>query len=226
MSRAWNRWPMILRRFELLVFDWDGTLSDSTGAIVACLQQACVDLNLPVPDPERARYVIGLGLEDSLAFIAPGLARGDYGRLADRYRVHYLKQTTALYPGTEALLIELIERGHRLAIATGKSHRGLERSLADLGIARYFSAWRCADQCAPKPAPEMLTELRDEFDVDVARMLMIGDTTHDLQMAANAEVAALAICHGAHRRETLEAMRPLACVSGTEELSLWLNQNA
>ena len=213
---------MILRRFELLVFDWDGTLSDSTGAIVACLQQACVDLNLPVPDPERARYVIGLGLEDSLAFIAPGLARGDYGRLADRYRVHYLKQTTALYPGTEALLIELIERGHRLAIATGKSHRGLERSLADLGIARYFSAWRCADQCAPKPAPEMLTELRDEFDVDVARMLMIGDTTHDLQMALNAGCASIGVSYGAHDQASFEGFATRHVAHSVTELGDWL----
>lgn len=215
-----------MRRFDLLVFDWDGTLSDSTGAIVACLQQACADLNLPIPADERARHVIGLGLEDSLAYIAPGLARGDYGRLADRYRAHFLKQTTGLYAGSEALLVDLLERGHRLAIATGKSSRGLERSLSALGIAGYFSAWRCADQCAPKPAPEMLTELKDEFDLDTAHMLMIGDTTHDLQMAANAGVAALAICHGAHTRETLEAMRPLACVADTRELSLWLNQNA
>jgi phosphoglycolate phosphatase len=215
-----------MRRFELLVFDWDGTLSDSTGAIVACLQQACADLDLPVPDEDKARHVIGLGLEDALAFIAPGLARADYGKLAERYRLRFITQTTGLYPGTEALLGQLIARGHRLAIATGKSSRGLQRSLSELGIARYFSAWRCADQCAPKPAPDMLTELMDEFGVNAGNMLMIGDTTHDLQMAASADVVAVAICHGAHRRETLEAMRPMACVANTGELSRWLQQNA
>jgi len=214
-----------MRCFELLVFDWDGTLADSTGAIVACLQQACADLGLPIPASERARHVIGLGLEDSLAYIAPDLPRGDYGKLADRYRLHFLRQSTGLYPGTEAMLADLLERGHRMAIATGKSSRGLERSLSELGLTRYFSAWRCADQCTPKPAPDMLTELMEEFDVDAGRVLMIGDTTHDLQMAGNAMVAALAVCHGAHSRESLQAFQPLACVEGTGELSQWLEQN-
>ena len=215
-----------MRRYDLLVFDWDGTLSDSTGAIVACLRQACADLELPIPEADRARHVIGLGLEDALAFIAPGLARADYGKLAERYRIHFLRQSTGLYAGTEALLDDLLLRGYRLAIATGKSSRGLERSLSELGIGRFFSGWRCADQCAPKPAPDMLTELIDEFDVSAQNTLMIGDTSHDLQMAASAEVAAVAICHGAHRRETLEAMRPLACVADTGELSRWLKLNA
>lgn len=215
-----------MRRFDLLVFDWDGTLSDSTGAIVTCLQQACADLDLPVPEEEKARHVIGLGLEDALAFIVPGLARSDYGNLAERYRLRFMRQTPGLYPGTQTMLESLIERGHQLAIATGKSSRGLQRSLSELGISRYFSAWRCADQCAPKPAPDMLTELRHEFAVETGNMLMIGDTTHDLQMAASAEVVAVAICHGAHRREALEAMRPFACVADTGELSNWLKKNA
>lgn len=215
-----------MRRYELLVFDWDGTLSDSTGAIVACLQQACADLELPVPASDKARHVIGLGLEDALAYIVPGLARADYGKLADRYRQHFLRQSTGLYAGTEALLGDLLGRGHQLAIATGKSSRGLARSLEELGIAHYFTAWRCADQCAPKPAPDMLAELMGEFGVAPEGTLMIGDTTHDLQMAQCAGVAALAICHGAHRRESLESMRPLACVADTQELSQWLKQNA
>ncbi len=214
-----------MRHFEVLVFDWDGTLSDSTGAIVACLQQACADLDLPVPASARARHIIGLGLEDALAYIVPDLPRSEYAKLADCYRAHFLRQTTGLYPGTESMLAGLQDRGHQLAIATGKSRRGLERSLSELGLARYFSSWRCADQCTPKPAPDMLTELMGEFDVDASQMLMIGDTTHDLQMAGNAMVTALAVCHGAHSRESLEAMRPLACVGDTGELSQWLNQN-
>lgn len=215
-----------MSRFELLVFDWDGTLADSTGAIVACLQQSCADLGLPVPTAERARHIIGLGLDDALAYIVPDLQRSEYAKLADRYRTHFIRQSTGLYPGTEAMLQALRNCGFRMAIATGKSRRGLERALSELGLTDYFSAWRCADQCTPKPAPDMLTELMEEFEVEAGRMLMIGDTTHDLQMTGNAMVAALAVSHGAHSREALEAMRPLACVGDTEELSQWLQQNA
>lgn len=215
-----------MRCFDLLVFDWDGTLADSTGAIVACLQQACADLGLPIPSAERGRHIIGLGLEDALAYLVPDLPRSEYAKLADRYRTHFVRQSTGLYPGTETMLSGLQDRGYQMAIATGKSRRGLERSLSELGLTRYFSAWRCADQCTPKPAPDMLTELMGEFEVDAAKVLMIGDTTHDLQMAGSAMVAALAVCHGAHSRASLEALRPLACVGDTEELSQWLNQNA
>ena len=214
-----------MQRFELLVFDWDGTLADSTGAIVACLQSAFADLGMPVPAPERARHIIGLGMEDALAFMAPGLPRSDYSRLADRYRAHFVRHSTVLYDGTEAMLAGLLERGHRLAIATGKSRRGLERSLSELGLTRYFSAWRCADMCASKPAPDMLHELIGEFAVGPDTTLMIGDTTHDLQMAGHADVAAVAICHGAHSRDALEALQPLACVGDTRELERWLAKN-
>ncbi len=215
-----------MRQFELLIFDWDGTLSDSTAVIAASLQQACADLDLPIPDADKARHVIGLGLDDALAFVAPGLARSDYGRLTDRYRTHFVRQPTPLYEGTETMLAELLAAGHRMAIATGKSTRGLERALGELGLARYFEAWRCADRCASKPSPEMLQELMQEFDLGAEGLLMIGDTTHDLQMALNAGVASLAVCHGAHRRESLETLKPLACVADTPELSRWLNQNA
>ena len=148
-----------MRCFELVVFDWDGTLADSTGVIVTSLLNAFADLALPVPAVERARHVIGLGMADALAYMAPGLATSDYSRLADRYRWHFLKQKTELYPGTEKLLRGLRDRGYRLAVATGKSKRGLERSLSELALLQYFDGWRCADMCAPKPAPDMLNEL-------------------------------------------------------------------
>jgi len=215
------------RRFDLLVFDWDGTLIDSAPTIVACIQSACRDLGLPVPDEARASHVIGLGLHDALAHAVPGLPASEYGRVAERYRHHFLARDPhmALFAGTREMLDALRVRGHLLAIATGKSRAGLSRALQSTGLAPLFSASRCADQCASKPAPDMLRELMEELDVAPARSLMIGDTVHDLRMAANAGVAAVAVCHGAHSRDDLAAQRPLRCVQDTRELTTWLAEN-
>lgn len=212
----------------MLVFDWDGTLIDSASTIVQCIQEACRDLELPVPDYERASRTIGLGLQDALAYAVPGLASGEYARFTERYRHHFLARDSQipLFPGTAEMLDALAGRGHILAIATGKSRAGLERALATTGVARFFSSSRCADQCAPKPAPDMLRELMQEFGNGAASTLMIGDTVHDLQMAANAGVDALAVSHGAHPRESLLALGPLACVDSTGEMSEWLRRNA
>lgn len=218
----------MLHRYELVVFDWDGTLLDSAGAIAACIQAACRDLGVPVPDDERASHVIGLGLADALAYAVPSLPPSEYGRLAERYRVHFLARDPALplFPGTRPMLQALRGRGHGLAIATGKSRAGLARALAQTGLAALFDATRCADQCAPKPAPEMLLELMDELGAEPARTLMIGDTSHDLQMASAAGVRAVAVSYGAHRGEALAALAPLALVHSTAELAAWLAANA
>ena len=215
-------------RFELIVFDWDGTLIDSAAAIVNCIQAACRDLDLPVPDDERAAHVIGLGLADALSYAVPGLPESEYGRVAERYRYHFLLRDPQipLFAGTADMLSELYDRGHLLAIATGKSRKGLARALETTGVGRYFASSRCADQCASKPAPDMLHELIDELAVPAGSTLMIGDTVHDLQMAANAGVAAVAVTHGAHSRDKLAALDPLACVDSTGELLQWLRENA
>jgi phosphoglycolate phosphatase len=219
---------MSSRRFDLLVFDWDGTLIDSAPTIVACIQSACRDLGLPVPDDARASHVIGLGLNDALAHAIPGLAPAEYGRVVERYRHHFLLRDPhmSLFDGTRELLAALRERGHVLAIATGKSRAGLARALTATKLGPLFAAFRCADQCASKPAPDMLRELMEELEAVPERTLMIGDTIHDLQMAANAGVASVAVCHGAHPRERLVEHRPLGCVSGTRELREWLSANA
>ena len=216
------------KRFELIVFDWDGTLMDSAGGIVACIQAACRDLGLPVPDDERAAHVIGLGLADALSYAIPGLPPSAYGGVAERYRHHFLLRDPhiPLFPGTHKMLAGLQARGHRLAIATGKSTKGLERALHTTASAHFFVASRCADQCVSKPAPDMLHELMEELAGEVGTTLMIGDTVHDLQMAANAGVAALAVGHGAHPREKLLALGPIACVDSTAELQRWLHENA
>lgn len=215
-------------RYELLVFDWDGTLIDSAGAIVWCIQAACRDLGLPVPDDARASHVIGLGLQDALAYAVPGLPTQDYGRVVERYRAHFLERDAriALFPEAEAMLSGLRDRGHVLAIATGKSRAGLARALDNTGLAHLFASSRCADQCSPKPAPDMLLELMAELGTSDVNTLMIGDTVHDLKMAAQAGVPAVAVSYGAHAAADLAALAPLACLESIDELTSWLMQNA
>jgi phosphoglycolate phosphatase len=216
------------RRFDLLVFDWDGTLIDSAGAIASCIQLAAGDLGLTIPDDERARHVIGLGLGDALAYAVPDLPVSEYGRMAERYRHHFLARDAdlPLFAGVQELLRRLQARGHRLAIATGKSRVGLARGIEHLGLDGIFDATRCADQCAPKPAPDMLIELMEELVANRQRTLMIGDTAHDLTMAANAGVAAVAVGYGAHPPEQLAALGPLALAQSPAELAAWLDEHA
>ena len=215
-------------RFDLIVFDWDGTLMDSAAAIVRAMQAAASDLDLPPPPDERARYVIGLGLGDALRHAIPELEEAAYPRMVERYRHHYLSSDheLSLFEGVDALIDALAGRGHLLAVATGKSRLGLNRALGHTGLGRYFHATRCADECFSKPHPAMLEELMDELGAAPERTLMIGDTTHDLQMARNARTAGLAVGFGAHPVEVLVAESPLACVLTPGELAGWLLANA
>ena len=216
------------RRFELLVFDWDGTLMDSASAIVASIQESCRDLGLPVPDRERAAHVIGLGLKDALGYAVPELPPSDYGKLAERYRHHYLARDPdiELFPGMREMLAGLKERGYLLAVATGKSRAGLERVLEATQLKPFFDSSRCADETHSKPHPAMLQELMQELMIAPQATLMIGDTAHDLQMALSAGVQALAVSYGAHPKDSLNGFNPLACIDTPQELAPWLARNA
>lgn len=216
------------KRFELLVFDWDGTLMDSAGAIIASIQASCSDLGLPVPERERASHVIGLGLKDALSYVAPELPPSDYGRLAERYRHHYLARDPdiELFPGMREMLADLKRNGHLLAVATGKTRVGLDRVLAATQLKPFFDSSRCADETHSKPHPAMLQELMRELLIEPEATLMIGDTAHDLQMAVNAGVPALAVSYGAHPRDNLTALNPLGCIDTPQELLPWLTRNA
>jgi len=219
---------MMPKRFELLVFDWDGTLMDSAGAIVASIQASCRDLGLPVPGHDRAAHVIGLGLKDALSYAVPELPPSEYGRLAERYRHHYLARDPdiEMFPGMREMLALLKDRGHVLALATGKSRVGLERVLKATRLKQYFESSRCADETHSKPHPAMLQELMRELLIEPGATLMIGDTVHDLQMAASAGVPALAVSYGAHSRDSLTAFNPLACIDTPQALAPWLEKNA
>lgn len=212
------------RQYELIVFDWDGTLLDSAGAIVACIQAAARDLGLTVPSDEAARHVIGLGLADALMRAMPEVSAALYPKVAERYRYHFLSQDQdlSLFPGANALIRDLHGENLLLGVATGKSRLGLNRALEHSGLGPYFHATRTADETFSKPHPAMLEELMAELGVAPEATLMIGDTTHDLQMANNAGVACLAVSFGAHPKEALLAERPLACFDRFADLGAWL----
>lgn len=216
------------RRYDLIVFDWDGTLMDSTAAIVDAIVAACRDLDTPPPEAAQARSVIGLGLEDALARAVPDLPHARYGELADRYRYHYLARDheLQLFDGALDLIARLHAEAYLLAVATGKSRRGLERALGHSELAKYFHATRCADESFSKPHPAMLLELMDELGVTAERTLMIGDTTHDLNMAGNAGTDAVAVAFGAHEPAELGSVPSRAILHSIEALDQWLRDHA
>lgn len=216
------------RRYDLIVFDWDGTVVDSTAVIASSIQAACRDLGLPVPSDEAARHVIGMGLEQALRHAVPAAPPELVQPLAERYRHYYLArdETIPLFEGGRDTIAELHDAGYQLAVATGKSRMGLERSMRASGMAGYFHATRTADQTFSKPHPAMLLEIMDELAIEPERALMVGDTTHDLQMAMNAGVDAVGMTHGAHPAEQLRELRPLALVDDYAGFREWLRSHA
>ncbi|HEX6720085.1 MAG TPA: HAD-IA family hydrolase [Burkholderiaceae bacterium] len=211
-------------RFDLIAFDWDGTLFDSTALIVRCIQQACADVGVAVPSDEQAAFVIGLGLNDALAHAAPGLPPARYPELGARYRHHYFERQheLVLFPGALELLHALKARSQRIAVATGKARRGLDVALRSVQLERLFDATRTADETASKPDPRMLLELMHECGVVPERTLMVGDTTHDLQLAVNAGTPCVGVSYGAHDHAAFAAFNPLFIAHSLRELRDWL----
>ncbi|PJI96774.1 phosphoglycolate phosphatase [Acidovorax sp. 69] len=216
------------RRFDLIAFDWDGTLFDSTAIIVRCIQAAVRDVGGTVPTDKEASYVIGMALTQALAHAAPDVPPEKYNELGNRYRFHYIQHQDdlSLFDGVLPLLTDLRERGHLLAVATGKSRRGLDEALHTVQLKGVFDGSRTADQTAGKPHPLMLQELMADFDVPPGRLLMIGDTTHDLQMAVNAGCASVGVSYGAHEPDAFHVLNPLCVAHSVRELHDWLLHNA
>jgi phosphoglycolate phosphatase len=217
-----------LRRFDLIAFDWDGTLFDSTRIIVRCIQRAVADVGGTVPDDKAAAYVIGLGLMQALAHAAPDVPKEKYPELGARYRHHYLEHINdiSLFDGVLPMLADLKARQHLLAVATGKSRHGLDDALHTAELMGVFDGSRTADETAGKPHPRMLQELGRELGVAPARTLMIGDTTHDLQMALNAGCASVGVSYGAHEPDAFHALNPLFVAHSVPQLHEWLAVNA
>jgi phosphoglycolate phosphatase len=216
------------RRFDLIAFDWDGTLFDSTALITRCIQLAVQDVGGTVPSDKDASYVIGMGLMQALAHAAPDVPADKYPLLGARYKHHYSvhQNDITLFAGVLEMLDRLKARQHLLTVATGKSRGGLNEALRDVNLQGIFDGSRTADETAGKPHPLMLQELMMEFGVEADRVLMIGDTTHDLQMAVNAGCASVAVSYGAHEPDSFEALGPLVIAHSVAELDAWLQANA
>lgn len=219
---------MSKQQFNLIVFDWDGTLMDSTSAIVKSLQDSAADLGLPTPDKKKAAHVIGLGLREALEAVLPDVSPEYYPKLIERYRAHFLKNSVSLslFDGVREMLDDLKNQDYFLAVATGKSRAGLNRAIDEVGLQGYFDASRTADETHSKPHPAMLLELTEQLGESMKRTVMIGDTTHDLLMANNAGASGIAVQYGAHSPKELQLMHPMYSADTVEELHRWLNENA
>ena len=216
------------RQYDLIAFDWDGTLFDSTAIIVRSIQAAVRDVGGAVPSEAAASYVIGMGLMQALAHAAPDVPPELYPRLGERYRHHYLshQHDISLFDGVLPMLASLKERHHWLVVATGKSRRGLDEALDAVELRDVFDGSRTADETAGKPSPLMLEQLMREFGVDPGRTLMIGDTTHDLQMAVNAGCDSVGVSYGAHEPAAFASLSPRFVAHSVGELSDWLKAHA
>ncbi len=211
-------------QFDLIVFDWDGTLMDSTAHIVRSIQRASGDLKLPIPSREAASHVIGLSLGKALRTACPGLSPERYHDLEDAYRHHYLcgEETVELFDGVHEGLEALRQAGALLAVATGKSRRGLDRALEVSGLSGFFDATRTVDECHSKPDPQMLLEITERLGIDTQRTLMVGDTSHDLLMAVNAKAYGVGVSYGAHPLDVLQDCQPAAIFHDFPALQQWL----
>lgn len=215
--------------FKALIFDWDGTLSDSLPRIVSCLQAAAAAVNLPVPSPAAAQDIVGLGLQEALELLFPGIETAQVRLLRESYGGHFRRadrEPSPFFAGVLEVLTALKERGFLLAVATGKSRNGLDRALAATGLNGFFDATRCADETAAKPDPAMLLSLLEQFALAPHEALMIGDTTYDMAMAERVGMPRLAVAYGAHDSARLLSYQPLACVTSFADIAVMLRCDA
>jgi phosphoglycolate phosphatase len=221
--------PLDANPFRLLVFDWDGTLMDSIGTIVACTQATIRDLELGELPEKTIRGMIGLGLRETIEILSPGCDERLFGRILEGYREHWhstYRDMPLLFTGVGEMLRDLAGEGYLLAVATGKSRRGLDYALEQTGLREVFQATRTVDEAFSKPHPKMLLDVLDELGVSPRDAVMIGDTTYDLEMARSARTHAVGVCSGGHGREELLALEPLACLDQVADLGAWLAARA
>ncbi|MBY6189428.1 HAD-IA family hydrolase [Microbulbifer agarilyticus] len=208
----------------LVILDWDGTVCDSEARIVACMQRASDRAGLPVLEPSAIGNIIGLGLPEAIATLFPEAHSQQRGDLREYYTEEWLAargEPLPLFDGVLDTLDQLLGSGHQLAVATGKSRRGLNREFAEHGIGHLFATSRCADETASKPNPTMLREILSETDLPVSEAVMVGDTEFDLKMAAAIDMPAIGVSYGVHSRERLHDCSPLKVIDHFTELLAW-----
>ena len=218
-----------MNKYTLLVFDWDGTLMDSKAQIVNCMQSAIKELSLESRTNEQISDIIGLGLEEAVSKLFPDLKPKEVQHASQTYREHYLfkdKTPSPLFSGVEDVLSLLKETGYDLAVATGKSRRGLDKGLSETGLHDYFPITRCADETRSKPHPQMLEEILVDYNTQTNKALMIGDSEYDLQLANNAKVDGFAVSYGVHGLLRLLKHDPVGFIDKIDQLPEWLNNHA
>jgi len=212
------------KKFDLVIFDWDGTLIDSQANIVQCMQGMITDLDLPSRTSEQLSNIIGLGLQEALTRLFPDHQPIDFERMVDRYRYHFFaSEPSQPFSGAEQVLRDLASNDYLLAVATGKGRRGLDKALHHTGFGGLFHCTRCADETQSKPHPQMLLEILDVLGVEPQRAIMVGDTEYDLQMASNAGIASLGVSYGVHHPDRLWLCRPQTIIDEIGALLNWLN---
>ena len=216
-------------KYSLLVFDWDGTLMDSQAQIINCMQSAINDLGEEPRSDKQIKNIIGLGLEEAIVSLYPMMEGKRVVEMAQTYRDYYLfKDNTPspLFPGVVDMLVGLREQGYDLAVATGKSRRGLDKGLQETSLHELFPITRCADETRSKPHPQMLQEILVDHNLDAHQALMIGDSEYDLQMAQNAKVDSLAVSYGVHDLLRLLKQDPVGFVDKPGQILHWLQNHA
>jgi phosphoglycolate phosphatase len=214
--------------YKLIVFDWDGTLSDSGACIVKCVQAAAQEIGIEVPTDKAIRNAIGLSLEGAINSYAPNLTSQQINHFAKVYRKMMYESgiyTPVLFAGAKEVLQQLLDEGYLLAVATGKGRRGLDFDLNKLDLRSFFITSRCADETFSKPHPQMLLEIIEELAVAPAQTLMVGDTEYDLEMAQNAKIDALAVSYGLHEKERLLQYDIKGCLADIRELPGWFESH-
>lgn len=213
-------------KYSLLIFDWDGTVMDSGAHITSCMQSAIAELNMDSRTDDEVRNIIGLGLEEAVLSLYSDADKQLVIRIAETFREYFLfkdKTPSPLFAGAKEVLESLKQQGYDLAIATGKSRRGLDKVLRDTELEAYFPITRCADEAFSKPHPKMLEEVLTDHDLEVGRALMIGDSEYDIQMANNANMDSLAVSYGVHDLSRLLKQNPLGHVDALTEIPHWLS---
>lgn len=215
--------------YKLLIFDWDGTVIDSAARIISSMQKAAQDLSQPALTDEAVRNIIGLGLPEAIRVLIPNVDESVIPQMRERYGHYYLgvdDTPTELFDGVEQTLSNLKDKGYRLAVATGKSRRGLKRVFDDTGLEYLFETSRCADETTSKPHPHMLEEILQETGLNAADAVMIGDTEFDLEMGVRAGMDTIAVSYGAHHVDRLKAYKPVLVMNNFPDLESWLAQSA
>ncbi len=199
------------KKYKLLIFDWDGTIIDSQAHIIHCMSEGIKDAGFAAPDDNAIRHIIGLSLERAAEQLMPACTQAEIETICDNYRQHFFStgtESSGFYDGAEAILQQCVDAGYYMAVATGKSRRGLDMVLEAFDLNRLFHITRCADETASKPHPMMLEEILTDLDLTPNDALMIGDTTYDMNMANNAKMDSMAVTYGVHERTDLETTNP------------------